>query len=142
MQLDPTRDAAALLLRTIDDLDTPPAQKVRAAASLARLAEGVILCEGAWYALRLDAADWLAHARGELSYAVEAAKLQAWLFRRTLESGDVVRSPGAALGLARLAEEWLSLDARTLERLDVDEFRAWRDEAAAAQLGEELRGAA
>lgn len=139
---DPTRSAAALLLRTLDDRTTPPAQKVRAAASLAALAEGVIDCDGAWYALRQDAADWLTRARRELGDAVEAARLQAWMYGRTLESGDVVRSPAAAAALARLADDWLSLDARTLRRFDADEFRRWRDDAAAAQLGDELRGAA
>lgn len=142
MERDPTRSAVALLLRTLDDTTTPPAQKVRAAASLAKLAEGVLECAGAWYAMRLDAEGWLKRGRAELGDAVAAAELQAWLYRRTLESGDGVHSFGAALGLARLAEEWLSLDARTLERLDVDTFRRWRDDAAAAQLGEELRGAA
>ena len=142
MERDPTRDAVALLLRTLDDSATPPAQKVRAAASLAKLAEGVIACEGAWYAMRLDAEGWLKRGRAELADAVEAATFQAWLYRRTLKSGDCVRSPAAALGLARLAEEWLTLDDRTLERLDADLFRGWRDEAITAQLGEELRGAA
>ena len=139
---DPTRSAAALLLRTLDDSQTPPAQKVRAAASLAALAEGVIHCEGAWYALRLDAEGWLARGRAELADAVEAARLQAWLFTRTLDAGDVVRAPAAARALAKLADDWLSLDERTLRRFDADEFRRWRDDAAAAQLGDELRGAA
>ncbi|MCK6525524.1 hypothetical protein L6R49_29295 [Myxococcota bacterium] len=147
MSASPSEQAAAVLLRRLQDRELRRVERARAAAHLAKLADG-ILSAHAPVSLRAAAHQWAAKASAEL-VKVGADVERLVTAQRTLitESCDELEWARAAAIWCAALEELLRLEADVLARLPADQWREWLDEGAAVRaslLGarESRRGAA
>lgn len=134
-----SEQAAAVLLRRLEDKELRRVERAKAAAHLAKLADG-ILSSRAPVSLRAAAHQWAAKASAELvKVRADVEKLVKTQRATIAESCDEVEwARAAAIWCAGLGE-LLALEADVLARLPADLWRDWLDEGAAVRA--ELLGA-
>ena len=145
--MNPSEQAAAVLLRRLEDKELRRVERAKAAAHLAKLADG-ILSARAPVSLRAAAFQWAAKASASLVKVREdVAQLVAAQRATIAESCSVAEWARAAAIWCAALEELLALPEDVLQHCAAEEWRAWLDEGAAerAQLldaRESRRGAA
>lgn len=134
--MNPSEQAAAVLLRRLEDKELRRVERAKAAAHLAKLADGVLSAH-APVSLRAAAFQWAAKASAALAkLRVDVAQLVEAQRATIAESCSVAEWARAAAIWCAALEELLALPDDVLKRCAAEEWRAWLDEGAAerAQL--------